>query len=375
MTTVTIQSPVGGSLVAPSSRAIVVDIASPGTDPGREFHIVINTVNVLTVIAGVATFVDVNYTCAITTPSVNVERVTLTRTSDWPDPSDLAVVGAYRPAPAASIYSDSADCVAASYTFRAGAPYPGQPDVAPESSISLAITTTATVTSAELLIAGASAVTFSPPGLPAWKTPDFTGRLVYAGSTLSLFANPRRVFDHEQIVEVELALGLSAGGAISIDNSFIYRFHIRPITTALFNPALRLTRLDQPFQAAAASETLRYILRGALLPRPLSPSFEAALYLQIQRSSLGAVAVQFRRQDLDVEAARFVAEDIPDVTSVDRAISEVALLWESVMLEAYELGLPKEMLQLINRTYESPYPQERVGAACALIFAQAPLRS
>jgi len=371
----TIQTPVGGSIVAPSARAIVVDISQPGTNSGREFHIAINAVNVLTVIAGVATFVGAAYTCVISTPSASVERVTLTRTSDWPNPSDLDITAAYRELPAGPIYAASAACLVASYTFQAGSPYPGQPDVSRESSISLAITTTATVLSAELSISGDSAVLFSPPGPAVWSMPDFVGRLVYAGGTLSIVADPRRVFDSEQVVDVELSLHLDAGGAVSIRNSFLYQFHVRASTTSLFNPALRFTRLDRVFENAAASETLRYMLRGALLPRPLSPSFEAALYLQIMRSSIGSVALQFHRTDLDAEIDRFVAEDIPDVATVDAAITEVNLLWESVLLEAGELGLPRDLLQLIAKTYESPYPHERVGAACAIIFAQAPLRA
>ena len=371
---VTIQSPVAGSIVSPADRAIVVDIENPGTDIGREFHITVNAVNVLTVIAGVATFVDADYGCSISTPSAAVERVTLTRTTDWTDPSDLAVTAAYRAAPADPIYETNSDCIAATYTFQAGAPYPGQPDVAQESSISLSIASTASLVSAKLYIAGASAVFFSPPEPANWNRPDFVGRLVYAGGALSISADPRRSFDPDQIVDIELSTEFDAGGLVSVENSFLYRFHVRPATTHLFNPALRFTRLDRAFESAAASETLRYVLRGALLPRTTSPSFEAALYLQIKRSSLGAVASQFRRPDLDVEIERFIAADIPDVTSVDVAIAEVNLLWESALLEAEELGLPKDLLQLITRTYEAPYPQERVGAACALIFAQAPRR-
>jgi hypothetical protein len=372
---VTIQSPENGAIVAPAARSIVVDIVTPGSNPAREFHITINSVNVLTVIAGSATFVGAAYICVISTPSASVERVTLTRTSNWPDPSDLDITAAYRAAPAGPIYAISNTCLVASYTFQAGSPYPGQPDVSRESSISLAITTTATVLSAELSIAGDSAVLFSAPGPAVWSMPDFVGRLVYAGGTLSIVADPRRVFDSEQVVDVELSAQLYAGGAVSVKNSFLYQFHVRSSTTNLVNPALRFTRLDRVFENAAASETLRYLLRGALLTRPLAPSFEIALYSQVMRSSLGSVALQFRRPDLDVEIERLVAEDIPDVLTVDAAVSEASLLWEAVLLEAAELNLSRDLLQLIAKTYDSPYPQERVGAACAMIFAQAPLRA
>lgn len=371
---VSIQAPATGSIVSPGSRAVITDVSRPGSDPAREFHYAINGVNVATVIGGTVTYVNPAYSCAITAPSSGVERITLTRLSDWPNPYELDIEAAFRNTPSGSINYANSRCVVATYSFQATAPYPGQPDVTPQSDVALSFSSTATLVNAALNIAGVQAVQFSSPNTVVWNTPDFDGKLVVAGQSISVVANPRRNFDYEQLVEIDLALTLSAGGTVHVNNSFLYQFHIRPETTALFNPALRFTRLDRPFQNAAASETLRYILRGALLPRPSSPSFEAALYFQIVRSSLGTVAQQFQRPDLAAEVDRFVPGDIPDVMAIDAALTEAALLWESVLLEASEVGLAKDLLQLIARTYEAPYPQERVGAACAIIFAQAPLR-
>lgn len=376
MSSLTIQSPTTGSLVSPDAHDVVVDVGSPGTNPLREFHIAVNTTNVLTVLAGIVTFVDPAYTCAVTVPSVGVERITLTRLLDWPNPSDLVIDATYQASPLDPILSESNSCVVATYTFQAGSPYPGQPDAPADSSVSFSFTTTAVIVEAEIFIAGSSAVKLNPLGNIDWNSPDFVGRLINSGGTLSVAADPRRAFDPAQVVPVELALKLISTnlGAVLIDNSFIYQFHTQPKTTFLDNPSLRFSRVDLPFQDSAASETLRYVLRSALLPRPSSPSFEVALYLQIVRSSLGSVSSQFRRSDLEAELSRLVAEDVPSITAADNTLAEVAVLWDAALQEASDLGLGRELLQLIARTYEAPYPQERVGAACALIFAQAPLR-
>jgi hypothetical protein len=377
MLSLDIQIPAPGSLVLPTAHDIVVDVGSPGTNPLREFHIAVNATNVLTVIAGTVTFVDPAYACVVTVPSVGIERMTLTRLSDWPNPSDLVIDATYQASPLDPLLSETSSCVAASYSLQAGSPYQGQADVSAESSVSFAFTTTAVVAEAEVFIAGKQAVKLDPLGGVDWNSPDFVGRLINAGGTLSVAADPRRAFDPEQTVSVELALKLISTnlGSVLVDHNLVYEFHTRTRTTFLDNPSLRFSRVDLPFQDSAASETLRYVLRSALLPRPSSPSFEVALYLQITRSSLGSVASQFRRSDLEAELSRLVAEDMPSITTVDAVLTEVAVLWDAALQEASDLGLGRELLQLIARTYAAPYPQERVGAACALIFAQAPLRA
>ena len=54
--------------------------------------------------------------------------------------------------------------------------------------------------------------------------------------------------------------------------------------------------------------------------------------------------------------------------SADTQIKQLGPFWEASLVEAKRLGVPDPLIALLDQTMKAPYPQERVGAAAALLL-------
>jgi hypothetical protein len=331
---------------------------------------VIHGLPIFTRVGAVTTFLDADYTAVITTPAANTTRVTLTKQSLWTDPSSVFLSASYTPDGIVPVITATCNVVSASFTFLVAGPYPEQPDVSEKATVAFTMTSSAEVRGASLTIDEHVAVTLDELNVAHWVTPDYSGLVTVGLNVVSITADQRRDFSPEQIVPVDIVVGLTAdGGVFTAYATASYRFYVRPRVTALFNPALRRTRMDSPFLGMPALEAHRITLLGGLKTRPISPGGEVLAYLRIKRSSLGGVAAQLLRPDLDLEVPRIVPEDLADVNAVDVALQDVDVLWESAVNDAHKLLVDPLLLDLLVKTRLAPYPQERVGAVAALVFA------
>lgn len=368
---VTVTQPVTGSVIAVTDHTIVVDVTDPGSNPAREFNVVVNAVVVLTCVAGVATYTDPGYSAAVTVPSIGVERYTVTKTTDWSDPLGVEILANYREdGTAPGVDAPAVEVVACTVMVTGVNPYDNQPDTRTDVLITLAATSTSPIQAGEVYVNEGRALQFGIETV--WGRPDFLGVLFYNSNSIFANISHRRLFDPDIVVPVQLVLTVLSDG-ITAEKTISYNFHTQPRVTKVLNPALFVSALDRPFQNLPALDILRTALLGALRTRISPPPSEVLVYDRISKSSLRTVRTQFKRPDLDLEVSRIVPEDLASVEDVDAALSRVDLLWESAVSEARSAGIDSLLVNLIVTTHATPYPQERVGAAAALVFAMAGL--
>jgi hypothetical protein len=366
-------APVTYTVIADTDQTIVVDVVDTGSDPLRQLDVELNAALILSVIGGVTMFLSPSFTLGVTSPAVNTTRYTLTRTTPWVNPSTINLTAGYT-ADGTLPFPETAavGVVCATYELQVAHPSAEQSDVQPDSDVAFTFVTNANPAGGEVLINGTQAVDMSSYTKPVWAVPNYTGRVVSGTGFVAVVVNARRSFKPEQVVDVSVRVPVTVDWINTALATINYRFHVRTRTTALQNPALQKGVLDVPFTDYPALESYRYVLTGALKTRPSSPGGELLCYLRMMRCSLASVASQFRRPDLDAELPHIVPEDLADVNVVDESLNTITILWEAALNEARSLNVDPLLLDLIEKTTKAPYPQERVGAAAALLFAVIP---
>ena len=364
-------APVNGAILDPSNTTVIVDVVDALTAPGHAIYVTINGVTAFFRVTTkkTITYVMPGLTASVTAPAPNTTRITLTRKSLWSDPYEVIVTASYDPDGSGTYVSKTAYALAGTGTLQPASPSASQPDADPGTNVSLTFGSPAgglVVLNGAITINGAPAVTFDPT---SWVSPTFTGQLTHLPTFLYATIAPRRRFLADASVDVGVTLTLSAGGELTLEKSYTYRFYTRPNTPNTFNTSLRRTYVDAPFLGAPATETLRHVLQGALQARPLTAPFMVLLYNRVQRCSLRAVAAQLNLGELDAEVERLLPEDMASVMDVDAALAPYAILWDAALQEA---TAPADFLALLAKVYQAPYPQERVGALCALILSFTP---
>lgn len=362
-------APANGAILDPGSTDVVVDVVDAVEATGRALYIAINGATAFARVNATVTYVLPGLTAAVTTPALNTTRVTLSRMSPWADPSEVIVSAAYDPDGTGAYVSKAAYALAGTGTLQPASPFASQPDADPGTQVALTFGDPAgglVVLGGTITINGTTAVTFDPV---SWAAPAFTGQLTHLPTFLYATIAPRRRFLADASVDVGVTLTLSAGGELTLEKSYAYRFYTRPNTPNTYNPELRRTYVDAPFLGTPATETLRTVLQGALQARTLTAPFIVLLYNRVQRCSLRAVAAQLNRSDLALEAERLLPEDRASVMDVDAALAPYAILWDAALRES---PAPADFIDLIAKVYQAPYPQERVGAVCALILSFTP---
>ena len=373
--TIKILHPVKNVLIAPTDQTIAVEVFDTGTEVTRKVVIIVNAAQVLSVVGGITTGLDPAYSLAVTTPDARTVRYTLTKLTPWANPQTVWVEASYAPSNSESaIDAIAAPTVAATFEVDALSPTAGQADTPQEADLSITIRTPARVSEFVASVNGTFAVAamLAPPTLVrtvVWNLPAHRGFIIFEGEAIALGVNPRRLFNPDAMVDFLVSTRLTADDIVVIDHQYRVPFHTRPRTTNPLNPALRRTHIDKPFEGFPASEALRVALRSAVQTRRAATSFEVLAYSRIIRSSLGSVRSQFERRDLDEEVSRLVPEDLASVVAADLELGRVAILWDVALDEARTAGVDPVLVELIARTHQEPYPQERVGAVACLIFA------
>ena len=366
--TVTTLQPTADTLVSPAGRSIVVEVAEVGTNPARELTVNVNAVNVLTWVGGSTTYLSGQYTLSVTAPATDTRTFTLTRTTNWPDPSTVAITARYKPTGALpGVVAPTVTVLAATFDLVASDPVEGNPDTRLDTPITFTANTTATIGDGYLLIYGVKALYFQKD--PTWNNPDFEGSFVIEGGRISVNVNPRRVFDPDVQVDVDFTVDLS-NGLFSVTHTRTYAFFTRQRRSPKPLTQGRLS-LDTPLYGSPAAEALRYALLGALRTRALSPTAEVILYARVLRSSLKAARNLLLRPDLDAATAKIVPEDYAEAGPVDEVLEKLSILWLPALQDARNAGVDPLLLELIARSHDSPYPQDRLGALAFLLLAMA----
>jgi hypothetical protein len=378
-TLVTITQPVTNTLIAPSDTSVVVEVTAPGINPARTLTISINSVLVLAWAGGSTTFVAAGYTALATLLGSGNLEVTLTKSTPWPNPQNIQINTNYRvDGTAPGVDATTVSALAAYAILAVTSPVSGEADVPLSADLRFLVTSSVEITSLtayvnEALALTASRVAPSTVWSTAYQSPNFVGRLTATTQSLSVAVSPRRNFPPDRQPTITVDLRLTSDFTTTVDHRLNYAFTTSPRRTSFSGPTLRGTRLTRPFSGQPAADSLRRALIAALSPRPSPPPPDVLFYACVVQSSLSSVRSQFGRRDLDPEVSRIAFEDRASITQVDAVMKQFDILWDPALDEAISVGVDPALVALLADAYRCPYPQERVGAVAALLFAMAPL--
>ena len=361
-------TPQTDTVIDATSQSIVIDVLDTTPNPIREINVTLGSI-IFTRIGGTTTFLNAAYTVGVSSPATNTTRYTLTKITPWTNPDTLQISATYDPNGVDPVVNAAVDVVVADFETQSSDPYDQQPDVRPETAITFTVASNATFRGGRIYVEDVLALTLDANNLPQWSFPNFNGSAVLSAGLLTITIKPRRIFSPDERVTIRGEINLTEDLAIEGVATFEYNFYVRTRVTSLLNSALRFTSLDRPFNQLPALELQRQVLVSNLKTRPVSPGAEVLIFLRITRCSLKSVSSQFQRPDLEKEMARIVPEDIADINAVALAINEITVLWEPALREAHELHVNPLLLDLVAKTYNAPYPQEKVGAVAALLLA------
>lgn len=253
------------------------------------------------------------------------------------------------------------------FTFRDQHPAPGASHVRDDSPITCTITTTDALLALQIELNGELVVVTQGFTSATWARPNFVGRITYAHPNIYVTVIPRRRFSPDSTNTLKFTFSYFDGDAITTSVAE-YSFTCEPRLTNIPATITPMGVLDSPI-ASPVLNTLRAYLADALIQRVQGPPLAVMLYDRIKRSSLAALIPSDRAYD---EArANLVREDHGDLLAADTAIRDLGPFWEGSIVEARGLGVPGTTLTLLEQTMQAPYPQERVGAAAALLWLSA----
>ena len=371
---VAIIAPEAGTLISPSARTLVVDVSDTDSNPARALRVLLNTQALLTRIGSSTTYLDPDFTLAVTTPESGVVRYTLTKSADWANPQNVIVDANYRTAGATpGKDAKQAATIAGALSLVSASPQRDQAEVSGEASVAVNLSATCDIVFLEASLNAVTALTYETE-TEIWSRPDFDGNISVAGPLASLKVDPRRSWAPDQTVQVALRVGVTVDETVTAYTTLEYAFHTRARRTVLASPVSQYTVLDRPLPRQPASEALRVTLVGALKAQVQSAPVEVLVYYRIAQSALGSLRIYLRRPDLDREVTNLVSEDLADPVAIAEALQGVDILWEPALREATNLGVNPLLLGLVSRSYEAPYAQERVGAVAMLLFLIAEIR-
>lgn len=365
---VAIISPTNEALISNTDGEIVIDVYDPGNDPARQFSVTVNGTIIYTWLAGSTTYLDSDFSLAITSPAPYVARFTFLKLSLWLTPITIPIVATYAPNPDVPPSISTSTVICATLTLVSTNPANEQPNASPQTSVQFVATSTATIHGVNISIGGQQAFNQSGP-TQTWARPDFSGTIVNSGNAISASVVPRRDFSSQTTVQVALNFTLTTNDTFFIDVPLTYSFFaVAPAPTQIAITQQN-TPLDRPIRGFPALESQRAVLLRALTVSTFGPSLSVLACARSLRSSLAPLVTSTQTSELRAQAAALRAEYQADVTAAATALTEVEALWESAILEARRLGVEPSILDLISRTYASPYPQERVGAVSALLLS------
>jgi len=249
-------------------------------------------------------------------------------------------------------------------------PAPGELQVRDDASISGAVSATQSILSIEGSLNGERMLVSSGMGKMTWSRPNYSGDVTYVHPKLFFTVKPRRRFDPDTNYVVSFTFGFFNGDQIATE-TVTYAFHTAPqlsqVETAYTQPGV----LDNNISDFKALNSLRSHLVDALKTRAGAPNAEVLLYSRIMRSTLHVV-VPKNGKLLEI-SSRLVPADLASPMVVDAEVRKLGPFWQASLYEAAQLGVPAPTLELLDKAMQAPYPQERVGAAAALLVLCAQL--
>lgn len=194
--------------------------------------------------------------------------------------------------------------------------------------------------------------------------PAFQGEIYTVNEATNIHVRPRRMFNYEQVVSVEL---LAQDRTTPTPNQLesTWTFTTRPEYGAQRAQTDNLqfaTRCKEPFSTKPMLDAFRGVLYAHAATFPLF--FEEALYYRVRSSDAAALL-----KDLNIPVdLPYRSNVLGSLGEVDAALRQVAVCWEGAMRELHSLGIGPRTRSFLERIWDSEYPMNRVGAAAAVIL-------
>lgn len=200
---------------------------------------------------------------------------------------------------------------------------------------------------------------FHPPAVRGTATTSSTSILV----TLRC----RRRFAPNVPVEVRVV----ASGTSTSSSTYTARFFAALPASSLRDQTLRATVVDGSFPASCRSlDIYRRTLIGAFGAG--NGSYLVALVHRVKRSQLASLLpAQFNTEAVLQAVEALLPNEVAVVDDLDAVVAGFDFLWPGVQDELAALGISPETSEVVTRSHEAPYPQERVGAVCLAILLAA----
>ena len=195
--------------------------------------------------------------------------------------------------------------------------------------------------------------------------PDWTGQLTVASNFVSIRATPRRQASPGAQIQVRCTFVSAGTPSETLVDTFSFRAR-KPRThinvEELSSSQQRMLR-QFPFSAL---DQLRQLVGTALSPDPRLVAL--AVPYRLARSSVSPLGASLSNVQADQ------AFEPGELYTLDRADTQLLRLlgvWERALGELKSLGLGEQSALMLRRAMESGWPQNRVGAVCAVTLLAA----
>lgn len=204
-------------------------------------------------------------------------------------------------------------------------------------------------------------------GFYIFHPPAMRGAATTSSTLVVVTLRCRRRFAPNTAVNVRVV----ASGTVTAAATYEARFFAALPSSSLRDQSLRTTRTDSAFPASCRSlDVYRRSLLGAFGAG--NGSFLVALVHRVKRCQLMSLLPASVNTDTVREAIEaLLPHEVTSVDELDEVVTGFAFLWPGTQDELAALGVAPETIEVITRSHEAPYPQERVGAACLAVLLAA----
>ncbi len=193
-------------------------------------------------------------------------------------------------------------------------------------------------------------------GLNGFIDREFPGEMSRTADMAFIRIRPRRHFKKGRLVTLTVSTSPASDTQI--------RFNVAKTPRAVPHISLETdgqSRLREAFPPGwPVLEAFRQNLVESLAPSAL---FTEALIYRIKTSECEPILRHLSINVNSINAAEFYS-----LSNVLNSMRSVERLWSYVLEELKSLGLGPTTAEMFDRTYQSAYPQNRVGAICATLL-------
>jgi hypothetical protein len=201
-------------------------------------------------------------------------------------------------------------------------------------------------------------------GFHVFHPPEVRGTATTSNTLIVVTLRRRRHFSPGTPIVVRVV----STGTVTPETVYETRFFSMLPASSLRDQSLRDMRVDASFPASCHSlEIYRRSLLGAFGQG--NGSFQVALVHRVKRCQL--VSLLPAQQATVHEAIDvLLPTEVAAVDEVDAVVTGFAFLWPRAQEELLALSVAPETVEVVARSHDAMYPQERVGAVClALLLA------